>query len=75
MVRLITVTLTRYVHTLQCVSVTLQAWIEFVPVKEVRQIQLRFPLPDLREHYASDVSTPGPFLNAFIYIVALLGLH
>ena len=35
--------------------VTLQVWIEYVPVKELRQMSLDFPLPDLTEHYASDV--------------------
>ncbi len=32
-----------------------QIWIEYVPVKELRKIELEFPLPDLSIYYNSDV--------------------
>lgn len=31
-------------------------WLEYLPVKDVRQLRLEFPLPDLTEYYDCDVS-------------------
>ena len=32
-----------------------QIWIEYVPVKELRKLDMEFPLPDLSAYYRSDV--------------------
>ena len=32
-----------------------QTWTEYVPVKDIRQVLLQFPLPDITEHYQSNV--------------------
>ena len=34
---------------------TPQLWIECVPVKELRQIKIEFPIPDLDQYYYCDV--------------------
>ena len=33
----------------------MQLWIECVPVKELRQVKVEFPIPDLKQYYYCDV--------------------
>ncbi|KAL5471496.1 hypothetical protein EMCRGX_G029619 [Ephydatia muelleri] len=42
----------------------LQMWIEVVPVKEMREIRMEFPIPDIHEHYKA---------NPLFYVAHLLG--
>ncbi len=35
--------------------ICVQIWIEYVPIKELRKLDMEFPLPDLSAYYHSDV--------------------